>query len=233
LELAGGTLAGFLIACLPFRFRIPKRAIAATLVVLVCAGALWGLGAALRFSRELPSGDVARVAGDGTGAQGTFSGQLYNGTSDWTIREVTLRIVQHQRQDPIPADFFDSAPKRAPDALDNLLDQLPPASTLNQPIKPPPGFTLDPPANPDSEKGWVIDEPAKPDRGKGRKVLDDPPKLPVPAPPPTLTVKDYRIDGLWIGPLQTRPIQLEFLSPRNLEFDCWQILAAKGCKNYW
>lgn len=160
LEVAAALLVALFLAFLPFssklhRLRVPRKVGIGLLVAIVCLLMLWGASVAARISRSLPPQELARLGGEGTAASGTFSGTLYNGSSDWTVREVTIRIVQKQQTDPNDREYYE------------------------------------------------------PDE------------------------KEYRIDGLWIVPLQTRSLQVDVLSPRGLQFDSWRIVAARGFKNYW
>ena len=164
LEIVVGFFAALVLASLPVptrwklpRLRLPKKVRVAMLVFGGCLLCLLAAWFALRISKPIPSGELAKAYGEGRPYSGVFSGRLYNGSDSWTIRELTIRVT-----------FKPNPP--------------PPA---------PPGFQV------------IGDE------------------------------RDYRIRDLWIRPLEARDVAVDVLPPSGFEFDTWQIVSAKGFKNYW
>ncbi len=80
-------------------------------IAIGCLLKLWGASAASRIGRFLPPEELARLGGKGEAALGAFSAQLYNRSPDWTIREVTVRIVHGEQTDPSDREYHESDEK--------------------------------------------------------------------------------------------------------------------------
>lgn len=50
---------------------------------------------------------------------------------------------------------------------------------------------------------------------------------------PQMKSRDYKIQNLWIEPLETGHISVEVLTPPGSEFVQWKPIAVKGFKNFW
>lgn len=105
-----------------------KRALVALGVLVGCGIAISVVSAVTRISRDLPAGEVSKLDGRGSVSYGAFEGTLYNGTQDWTVRQVTIRIVHGEHVAPGDREFHET------DEKEYRLDGLSIAPLRTQPI---------------------------------------------------------------------------------------------------
>ena len=218
LEVAAGLLVALFLTFLPVpsRWKVPQLRVSRKFAIGIflfagCAVAFWAVHFAVQTSRPFPAEEVALLGGQGAPSDGWFSGKLYNGSHSWTVREVTIRIIFKASSPPLP-----ESSELTPDDVSSFMrsrtgkpSEVGRTETANT-------FDVFMESRANNRKPQVKSEAGK---SSTVQVADD--------------EKDYRIEGLWLLPIETGDLRVEVLSPTGLEFDSWRIVSAKGFKNYW
>jgi hypothetical protein len=87
------------------KIRLSRRAMVGLVSTVGILGAIWGAWGLSRISRTLPADELAKLDGLCSSSSGVFSGEIYNGSESWTIREVTVRLTLQENSTAKSRDY--------------------------------------------------------------------------------------------------------------------------------